>query len=472
MENRSNLFKVSALTAAMFGVVAMPVQASTESAAGDQYVEAINEFMADSALNGTFIVDTRARTRTSGKPGGKDGDTWSRLNYSSYNAILDFTSGYHDGWLGADIGGYYSGDLYNDSRENPNGNGEYLCNEISTCNNLDWGSGEGEQLKLYKAALKFKAGENFDARFGMIQANGNGTIGNVWSFVPGTYRGAELNANFGKVKATYFIADQFTAPWLLSEDDYAPALWADTSWGITHSLGLQVDATKDLFLQFGVGQTTDVSYANVDWANNVVSSKREEVDTTGYKVYARYNINDTMTIAYDFYGVDDDDQYDGLGYTTGLSFNANFGKVSWMSDVNYASSDNDADVNPRMIYTYGMTNGNYSLWWDALSDWNKSGQLSWYNRVAYNQGNGWNYYLGLGYGTGGKSAAEGATGDWDYESEYAFNATVAYSLQTGALKGSTVRLHGTVLERDEYAGAASADETDLRLQVIIPYSFN
>ncbi|NNN90443.1 OprD family porin, partial [Vibrio sp. 2-2(9)] len=50
--------------------------------------------------------------------------------------------------------------------------------------------------------------------------------------------------------------------------------------------------------------------------------------------------------------------------------------------------------------------------------------------------------------------------------------TVSYSLQSGALKGSTIRLHGTILERDEYAGAGDADETDLRLQVLIPYSFH
>ncbi|MBC7002023.1 porin [Photobacterium sp. BZF1] len=471
MENSSKLFKVSALTAAMFGVVAMPVHASTESAAGDQYVEAINEFTADAALSGTLVFDTRSRTRTSGKPGGENGDRWSRLDYSAYNAILDFTSGYHDGWLGADVGAYFSGDLYNNSLVNGD-TGEYLCNEISTCNNLDWGSGEGDQLKVYKAAMKFKAGENVDGRFGLLQAGGNGTIGNVWSFVPGTYRGAELNANFGDVKLSYFIADQFTAPWLLSEDDYAPALWSDTSWGIVHSLGAQFNATDDLFLQFGIGQATDVVYTDgVDWGNGVVTGYQDAVDTTGYKAYGRYNINDTMNIAFDFYGVDDDRQYDGLGYTAGLAFNASFGQWSWMSNLQYAKSDNDRDVNPRMIYTYGMTNGNYSLWWDALSDWNKSGQTSWYNRISYDQGNGWNYYLGFGYGTGSKSAAEGAMGDWDYESEYAINGTVSYSLQSGSLKGTTVRLHGTILERDEYAGAADADETDLRFQVIVPYNF-
>ncbi|MCV5261389.1 hypothetical protein OFC55_27285, partial [Escherichia coli] len=62
-------FKVSALTAAMFGVVAVaPATASTESAAGGEYVEKVNEFMHDSSLNAMFLVDTRSRTRTTGKP--------------------------------------------------------------------------------------------------------------------------------------------------------------------------------------------------------------------------------------------------------------------------------------------------------------------------------------------------------------------------------------------------------------------
>ena len=465
-------FKVSALTAAMFGVVAVaPATASTESAAGGEYVEKVNEFMQDSSLNALFIVDTRSRTRTTGKPGGENGDRWSRLNYSSYNAILDFTSGYHDGWVGADVAAYYSGDLYNDSLYNSNEG--YLCNEISTCNNLDWGAGDGQQLKVYKAALKFKANENFNARFGMLQAGGNGTIGNVWSFVPGTYRGFELNAKLGDFNLSYFGADQFTAPWLLHEDDYAPALWSDTSWSYLHSLGLNGNLTDSLFMQLGLGQATGGQYANgVDWGAGQVTSYHNETDNTSYKAYLKYTVSDRTTLAFDFYGVDDDVKYDGLGFHTGLSLNQSFGKLAWMSELRYTDTDNRADFVPRTIHTYGMNNGTWSQWWDALSDWNKAGELAWYNRLSYNQGNGWNYYLGFGYGTGADSAASGASGDWDYESEYAVNATVSYSLQSGALKGSTIRLHGTILERDEYAGAGDADETDLRLQVLIPYSFH
>ena len=461
-------FKLSSITLAIL-VTASPALASSESAAGDQYVEAVDEFMQDSTLNALFVVDTRSRTRTTGKPGGENGDRWSRLNYSAYNAILDFSSGYHEGWLGADIAAYYSDDLYNESLKGDDG---YLCNEISTCSNLDWGAGEGDQLKIYKAALKFKSGEDFNARFGMLQSGGNGTVGNVWSFVPGTYRGFELNGKIGEYNLSYFGADQFTAPWLLHEDDYAPALWSDTSWSYLHSLGLNGQLTESLYFQLGIGQATGVKYAdNVDWSANQVTSYTDKNDNSSYKAYLKYQHSENTVLAADFYGVNDDVKYDGLGYHAGLSLQQSLGQFSWMSELRYTDTDNRADFVPRTIHTYGMTNGTWSQYWDSLSDWNKAGEIAWYNRLSYDQGNGWNYYLGLGYGTGADSAASGASGDWDYESEYAVNATVSYSLQSGSLKGTTIRLHGTMLERDEYSGANDADETDIRFQVLIPYGF-
>ncbi|MGF1714664.1 porin [Photobacterium chitinilyticum] len=471
MEKGSKLFKVSALTAAMFGVLALPVHASSESAAGDKYVEAVNEFMKDSALNATFVVDTRTRTRNRGNVGD---DVWSRFDYGSYNAILDFSSGYHDGWLGADVGAYFSGDLYNSSQVNGDTD-EYLCNEISTCNNLDWGSGEGNPLKVYKAALKFKATEEVDGRFGMLQSGGNGTIGNVWSFVPGTYRGFELNGKIGDFTLSYFGADQYTAPWILHEDDYAPTLWADTTWSYLHSLGFSGNVNDDLYIALGVGQATNVVYAtDVDWDNSVVNGYSDKNDNTSYRAYTRYTFNDTTTFAFDFYGVTDDVQYDGLGYHAGLSLNKSFDKISWTSELRYTDTKNGAEFVPRTIQTYGSNNGTWSQWWDALSDWNQDGELAWYNRVAYDAGNGWNYYAGFGYGTGADEAKNGQAGS-AFESEYAVNGTVSYSLQSGSLKGSTVRLHGTYLVRDEFADqnvAGGYDETDLRFQVLIPYSFN
>ncbi len=449
------------------------VQASSESAAGARYPDAVEAFFLESTLSGIAIIDSRTRTRTTGKPGGEDGDRWDRLDYASYNVFVDFNSGYWNDRVGLQIGGYVSGDIYNDSLKNTE-TGEYLCNEISACKSNDWGSGDGMLGKLTHAAVKVKTSTTGDIRFGLLQANDNGVLGNVWSFVPGTYRGAEINhkADGDRLHFTYFIVDRFTAPWITDDDDYARSPWSDTSWRMAYSVGMSAKVLDNLDVRLGYGQARDVRYPDtIDWGSNQVVSYHKKINTSAYKAYAEYRLDDQTSFALDFYGVKDQVQYEDFGYTIGLSFNTAFSRYSWLSEIQYASSSNDRDINPRMIYTYGISNGTYNVWWDALSDWNKSGELSWYNRITLNQGNGWKYSLGVGYGSGATSASDGADGDWDYSSEFAINGTIAYMVPSGRLKGSTVRLHGTRLERKEFHDSPSADETDVRLQLIVPFEF-
>ncbi len=435
-------FKLSALTITILSTFAATpfAMAGTEN----------RGFINGSSLNATIINDTRVRSHNDNAAF----DRYDRLNYSSYNAILDFKSGYYRNTIGVDLAGYMGGDFYNHSLQNENG--QYLANEISFSNNQDWGAGNGPHFKLYTAAIKFKIGDTFDGKAGLIQSTGNGTVGNVWSFVPGTYRGAELNANFGNGgKLTYFWADKYTAPWLLSEDDYVG--WADTSWNYLHSIGYSNQRGR-LSYNLGIGQATDVRYNGSSKATNPIS----------YKAYFNYAANDTTTLAADFYGVHDKVKYKGVGYMTGLSLTKQYGQWQWLSQLRYAKSENGTEVVPRTIYTYGMNNGNWSQFWDALSDWNQSGEVSFYNRLSYDMGNGWNYYLGTGYGTGMESRVVG------YRNEFAINGTVGYTVPAGRLKGTTVSLHGTWLTRDETPvknQTTGKDQTDVRLQVIIPYQF-
>ena len=405
-----------------------------------------NQFINDSSLNIKLISDTRVRSRNDNSAF----DAYGRLNYSAYNAIIDFNSGYYDNFIGVDVAGYLAGDVYNNSLQDDNN--QYLSNEISFSHNQDWGAGNGPHLKLYTAAVKFKYQDLFSGKVGLIQSTGNGTVGNVWSFVPGTYRGLELNAHLGGGKLTYFWADKYTAPWLLSEDDYVG--WAKTKWNYLHSLGYE-NQLGNFSYNLGIGQAMDVRY----------SDSNRSVDPTSYKLYTRYQLSPNIQLAADFYGVNDKIKYNGLGYMSGLSLNMNHGQWSWLSQLRYANSNNGTEIVPRTIYTYAMNNGSWSQFWDALSDWNQSGEISLYNRLSFNAGNGWNYYMGLGYGSGMDSAKVG------YNSEAAINGTVGYTLQQGTLKGSVVQLHSTWLTRDEIKSAtAGRDETDVRLQVIIPYS--
>jgi hypothetical protein len=437
MENRSNLFKVSALTVAMFGVVAMPVQASSESAAGSQYVELVNEFIADSTLSGMIAVDHRYRQRDTGEgySAGQD--------YTDYNLALTFTSGFHDGWLGADVAGYFSGSLANETG----------CSEMTLCDVWDRSDG---QLKVTTAALKFKTGEAV-SKFGYIQSHGIGTIGNVWSFSPGTYRGASIVAPIGDWKMGYIIADQHTAPWWetvqksSSVEGSSPHEFNGQSpFDYIHSLGVTGNINDALALNAGIGH----SQLDIDGDNTNMS----------YRFNVRYNIGDATSIAYDAYATDSDSQYDGLGITQGISFAHDFDVVKWNSEVRYVTSDNDSAVTPRTVGAYGSNNGTFSQWWDALSDWDQSGQLSWFNRASRNFDSGW--FMGAGV----VASTVDDNGVNTYDGEYAVNADVGYSVPSGALKGSTVKLHLTHVERDMID---NSDYTwqDVRFQVLIPYNF-
>lgn len=56
-------------------------------------------------------------------------------------------------------------------------------------------SGDKSGISLYKAAAKFKFGPAW-ARAGYIQPTGQTLLAPHWSFMPGTYQGAEAGANF------------------------------------------------------------------------------------------------------------------------------------------------------------------------------------------------------------------------------------------------------------------------------------
>ncbi|USR77968.1 OprD family porin [Photobacterium damselae] len=449
----AKFFKVSALTAAMVGaVVSMPVMANTENAVGDGYVEAVDSFINDAAFTGAAIVDTRYRGRGNGAA--VDDDIKTRLNYSAYNVLLNFNSGYADDWLGIDLGGFFSGDLYNDSIKDADGN--YLCNEISMCQSGDWTNGQFD-FKVTTAALKFKLGENATAQAGMIQG-GVGTIGNNWSFAPGTYRGFKASTTFDNgMTLAYMGADEYSAPWLNSYDD-ASEPWYKQDFSYIHSIGLSGSAGVFSY-NLGIGQALDVNYGNGD-QNNM-----------SYKVNGRYAINDAMSIAYDMYGVNDDEMYNGFAAHHGLVFDyAINDNWAFTSQVQYTQMDADAELGefaPRTMARYGSNNGTWSLWWDALSDWNMPGEVAWYNRITHNTGTGWTFNLGAGYGGG----AEESKASFSYKSEWAINGDIMYKVQSGALKDTLFKLHATTLTRDAYSGKEERNEQDVRFMVIAPFSF-
>ncbi|WP_281544031.1 porin [Grimontia sp. SpTr1] len=429
MEKRSTIFKVSALTAAILGVVAMPAQAATESAAGDQYVEKLNEFLSGASLSAVAISDTRIRQTDTG-----DGFD-AAFNYSDWNLGVNFASGYTGGetGVGVDLGGYLSGTLYEQTSN---------CSEIVLCDG--WGSQDTNgSFKATKVALKFNTG-SVRGDIGLTQM-GVGTIGNVWSFVPGTYRGGKAFVDLNGWTLGYGFADQHTAPWW---ETVQRTPQGKQAFDFLHSVGL-VGAVGDVSVDLGVGQA------------NLTNSGSDD-SSTSYAAKFNYAA-DGWSLGYGIYAVNDDSTYDGLGAHHGIQFAMPLGSVKWDSQVRYTHTKNAAEFTPRTVRGYGTNNGTWQQWWDALSDWNQDSQIAWYNRFNFDLGDGWFAYAGVALSDISEEQVA-----WD--AEYAVNGTIGYSVPNGALKGSTIRFHATHLERDMRDNSDWARQ-DFRLQVIVPYNF-
>ncbi|MGR5341608.1 porin [Vibrio astriarenae] len=428
------MFKVSAVSAALMGVLAAaPTFAATDSAAGDQYVDALSEFLDGATLSLVGITDTRYRV---GKNRTNSDDEYTEeLNYTDYNIALNFSSGYHNDFIGLDLGGYFSGSLYNAGG----------CSEISMCDGWSQDEDQNGALKVTKAAVKFK-GESYRADFGLTQM-GVGTIGNVWSFVPGTYKGGKAFVELGGFTLGYGGATAHTAPWWMtsSKDPYLGDP-NDSTFNYLQSLGL-AGKVGDVGLNLGIG------HANL---------AHEDDDNISYKAQVDFNLGQAA-LSYDLYGVDSEVDYEGFGAHHGLSLKMPVGSWNWMSQLRYTHTENGAEFTPRTVRAYGSNNGTWSQWWDALSDWNQDTELAWYNRLSTEFGNGWFGYVGLGLST----IDEGVT---TYEGEYAVNGTIGYTLPSGAMKGTTMRFHTTYLTRDETSGN-DQEWVDFRFQVIVPHNF-
>ena len=425
-------------------------------------------FIDDSTLTGGIYYWQRERDRKDVTTGNYE----TNLNHSTWNANLDFSSGYAADMFGIDIAAFTAIEMAeNHDSGHPN---EIAFSSKNKGYDEDY-SGDKSGISLYKAAAKFKYGPVW-ARAGYIQPTGQTLLAPHWSFMPGTYQGAEAGANFdygdaGALSFSYMWTDKYKAPWHTEVDGFYQN---DKKTGVSylHSLGAKYDFKNDFILEAAFGQAegyVDQYFAKGSYKFDVVGNP--------------------MTTSYQFYGTRDrvhdggvNDIYDGTAWLQALTLGYKVGQFDFRLEGTYVKAEgNQGYFLQRMTPTYASSNGRLDIWWDNRSDFNANGEKAIFGGVMYDLSK-WDM---PGFAVGGSyvyawDAKPSTNPQYDQSQrvkESAYSLDAMYTIQDGRAKGTLFKLHFT--QYDNHSdnpswgggyGNMFQDERDVKFIVIAPFT--
>ncbi|WP_333893608.1 chitoporin ChiP [Atlantibacter subterraneus] len=429
-------------------------------------------FVEDSTLTGGIYYWQRERDR-------KDvvEDKYkTNLSHSTWNANLDFQSGYINDIFGLDIAAFTALEMAEaGDSAHPN---EIAFSSSNKAYDEDW-SGDKSGISLYKAAAKMKLGPVW-ARAGYIQPTGQTLLAPHWSFMPGTYQGAEAGANIdygdaGALSFSYMWTNEYKSPWHLEMDDFYQND-KTTHVDYLHSVGAKYDFKNDLILEAAFGQAQGY------------------IDQYFAKASYKWPISaNPLTTSYQFYGTRDkvdngsiNDIYDGTAWLQALTFAYKLGPVDLRLEGTWVKADGQQGYFlQRMTPTYASSNGRLDIWWDNRSDFNADGEKAVYVGAMYDLSH-WDL---AGFSVGGSyvyawdaKPSSVPTSDGYYDADYrlkesAYSLDVSYTLQQGRAKGTLFKLHFTQYDNHSdipsYGGGYGnifQDERDVKFMVIAPFT--
>ncbi|WP_318464317.1 OprD family outer membrane porin [Photobacterium leiognathi] len=465
----SKFFKVSALTAAMLGAVAMPAMAQQD--VPQNIIDEEIAFFSESKISGNvnFWFRDRQRAGKDNAPGeiiGNDTKKGANLDHGSVFANLGFNSGYIADTVGLDLVVYSTFDLYQDAGKWGAGHemNFLTCDSPYASDCYPEGAtaeDTGENGVSYSTAnLKFKFGENVTAKAGYFQPSVPSTLGVNWSFAPGTYLGGEVGANFGDLALGAVYATEYKAPWFKSTYEFQNGKGEDA--GEIYSLGARYTLANGVSIDAGYGGLTDGDRKNAH-------------------VKVKGTTDGGFFWSPQVYMIDDDNQYDDTAFQ--LAFLSSFasGPYSFRAETTYTMADSTEKRDKvgnfayRLTEAYGGSNGAYDIWWNNRSDYNHDGELALFGSMSRDFADigatGLNAGISAAYGFGAKSDKAGV----DELKEYAFSLFANYAIQTGALKDANISMYYTQYYNDSNAtdwGAYSNafnDETDYKLILTMPF---
>lgn len=426
-------------------------------------------FIDDSTLTGGVYYWQRQRDRKDVETG----EFKTNLSHATWNANLDFTSGYAADMFGIDVAAFTAIEMAESSESgHPN---EIAFSSRNRTYDEDY-SGDKSGISLYKAAGKFKYGPVW-ARAGYIQPSGQTLLAPHWSFMPGTYQGAEAGANFdygdsGALSFSYMWTNKYKAPWHIEMDDFRQN---DRKTGVSylHSMGAKYDFKNNLVLEAAFGQAQG-------YVNQYFTKASYKFDVAG----------NPLTTSYQFYGAEDrigdnndpNSIYDGLAWLQALTFGYTTGQFNWRLEGTVVKAEgNQGFFLQRMTPTYASSNGRLDIWWDNRSDFNANGEKALFGGVMYDLSN-WNLPgMAVGasyvYAWDAKPSTNPIYDQSQRLRESAYSLDAMYTMQEGRAKGTLFKLHFTQYDNHSDIPSWSGgygnifqDEKDVKFIVIAPFT--
>lgn len=461
--------KRSALALAIAGATALTgfIPASAAHAAG---------FIEDSTLTGGIYYWQRERDR---KDVTDDDKYKTNLSHATWNANLDFQSGYIADMFGLDVAAFTAIEMAeNGDSAHPN---EIAFSASNKAYDEDW-SGDKSGISLYKAAAKFKYGPVW-ARAGYIQPTGQTLLAPHWSFMPGTYQGAEAGANYdygeaGALSFSYMWTNKYKAPWHTEMDGFHQNDRA-TKVDYLHSLGAKYDFKNDLVLEAAFGQAegfVDQYFAKGSYKLPIAGSPL----STSYQFYGARDKAENATL---------NDIYDGTAWLQALTFGYKIGQVDLRLEGTMVKAEGQQGYFlQRMTPTYASSNGRLDIWWDNRSDFNANGEKALFFGAMYDLSNwdlaGWAVGASYAYAWDAKPASWALDGNGERQAiasnnikESAYSLDASYTVQDGRAKGTQFKLHFTEYDNHSdipsYGGGYGnifQDERDVKFMVIAPFT--
>ncbi|WP_068978098.1 OprD family outer membrane porin [Aeromonas sp. EERV15] len=461
------IFKRAALSAAVVAALVAPgMVLAAQDMMSPEYGKSYEAFADDAKLSGGLFYFQRDRQRIQGGAAG-DGKYHSNLSHGTAQAALNFNSGYAWNFIGLDLGGFGAYDLSIDESNGVNEENEFSFIGKKWGDKMD-GVAEGG-FSLSNAALKFKLGDSVTAKGGYTQLYVPGVIGVNWSYQPGTYRGGQVEGNFGGLYLTYAIADEYKAPWFKETAGFSKkSMYAgSTAFNDENS----IDYIHGLAARY--------TFENGTAVTGSFGQSEGYMDSYHFKLAHKFDVLGGLSTSYQFYGSEtDNSDYNGLAWQQALTASWAMGPYGFRLEGLWTKAEGDlGNYLPRLTTGYANSQGANEIWWDSRSDWNENNEKALFAGVTRSLDD----LVGAPGWTVGVSGAYG----WDAENgnstrvdgkEWAANFDVMYTVQDGKLKGTLFKLHFTDYnnKQDElgswYYPNMFTSERDVKFHIIAPFT--